>query len=62
MADEKTISQSDAREVAALRVSRVLAIDQREQFLGAGRMDMVAGRTAEIAKIDQRRKELGEDV
>jgi hypothetical protein len=50
----------EAKEVSALRVDLILATDQRDQALAAGRMDIVARQDSEILKIGNRLKELGQ--
>ena len=62
MASENLASSNNANEIAALRVSSILAQDQRDVDLTLGRMDLVAKRDAEIARIKQRLKELGADA
>jgi hypothetical protein len=63
MAEEKPpMSSGNADEVAALRVSIILAQNERAEDLLVGRTNCVAQRDGLIAKMQQRLKELGEDV
>jgi hypothetical protein len=61
MGDEARASRDKANEIAAIRVSLILALDQREGELMLRRMDIVAKRDAEIARMKERLKELGAD-
>ena len=62
MADKKPVSAGNADEVAALRVSIILALNERAEDLLVGRTNLVAQRDGLIAKMQQRLKELGEDA
>lgn len=62
MGGDKPVSTNDASEIAAPRIALILARDQREEDLTSGRTDLVARRDGEITKMEQRLKELGEDL
>jgi hypothetical protein len=62
MGSDNPGSAGNADEIAALRVSILLAQNLRAEDLLLGRTDLVAQRDGLIAKMKQRLGELGEDL
>jgi hypothetical protein len=59
MDDEARALRDKANEIAAIRVSLILTLEQRENERMLRRLDLVAKRDAEIERMKQRLKELG---
>jgi hypothetical protein len=59
MDDEARALRDKANEIAAIRVSLILTLEQRENERMLRRLDLLAKRDAEIERMKQRLKELG---